>query len=212
MDLHPIVTTFIQLASSVRHHGQMMNERYFHHLFSSNLRAQGIPVDITGETALLQLHPEWPTCKESTGLDYGRYRNINDKYYPVVDGGAGFLDFTVGNYLCPDIGIEFTAKHSWCGEEVVYDFIKLMDARNPFKVGLSYNAIMRRKEISKGADLKKLTDRIDQALASAHLRLGNCRSTERRLLFIISELGVSSSRHWYFDNNSSCFKLGLPVA
>ena len=98
-----------------------------------------------GQANDIRLHPEWPTYKESTGLFFGRYRRINRHYYPVDDGRkGGFLDFAVGEYRQPHIGIEFTLKPSWNNEETVYDFVKLLDGRNSsLKAVVSFDVILR---------------------------------------------------------------------
>jgi hypothetical protein len=47
---------------------------------------------------------------------------------PMTEGGnAGFIDFAIGDYSRPSIGVEFCLKTSWNLEEVVYDFLKLID-------------------------------------------------------------------------------------
>ena len=206
-----VIETFVQLITSVRHWGWMMNERYFHHLFSSRLQAQGISSDITNLNSLLQLHPEWPTCKKKTGLCYAWYRYNDGKYFckrDGSDGSAGFVDFAIGDYQKPEIGIEFCIKHSWHNEEVIYDFLKLMDARNPFSVGLSYTAIIREKNVSRGKDLSRLVVSMNKALTVARARLEerDYQISGRQLLFVISELGLDTIRYWYFDNSITSFK------
>lgn len=211
MDSSVVVSTLLRFSESVKHYGPMMNERYFHHLFSSQLQSQGFSLDITRRNMSLNLHPEWPTSKKSTALGFATYSKTNDKYYPSTSGGPGFIDFAIGNYNCPDVGIEFCVKHSWCAEEVIYDFVKLLDNRNPFKVGLSYTAVIRESEISTGGRLEAFTNAINQALLQAYGRLRSEYVSDRQILFIISELGTGSNRHWHFDKSSICFKLGLPA-
>lgn len=138
-----------RIAASARYHGLMLNERYLHHFFSHTFLGTGGMLDLCGETAAILLHPEWPTCKEATSVCYGRYRFTGVKYIPVDDGTAGFIDFAIGEYARPKIGIEFSLKAGWTAEEVAYDFVKLLDARNPFEAVISFNVILRPKGLSK---------------------------------------------------------------
>ena len=80
------------------------------------------------------MHPEWPTFKKGTGLKYSKYKKINGKYQPYEEGSAGFIDFAIGDYNEPEIGIEFSLKYGWSNEAIVYDFLKLLDKNNPFKL------------------------------------------------------------------------------
>lgn len=210
-----VIETFVRLITSVRHWGEfwgeMMNERYFHHLFSSWLYARGISSDFTTQNSLLQpFHPEWPTYKKSTGLCYAKYRRINKKKYlpfPCCSphGGPGFIDFAIGDYRKPEIGIEFCIKPS-CEEDVIYDFVKLMDARNPFNAGLSYTAIVRKENASRGTYPSSLVKKMNSALREARTRLGYYRTFGRQLLFVVSELGLDTVRYWYFDNSITSFE------
>lgn len=138
-----------QIASSARYHGLMLNERYLHHFFSHTFLGAGGMLDLCGETAAILLHPEWPTCKEATSVCYGRYRCTGGKFLPLEDGTAGFIDFAIGEYARPKIGIEFSLKAGWADEEVTYDFVKLLDARNSFEAVISFNVILRPKGLSK---------------------------------------------------------------
>ncbi len=188
-----------------------MNERYFHHLFSSRLQAQGISSDITVQNSLLQLHPEWPTCKKRTGLCYAWYRRTDRKYFPKRDGSegkAGFIDFAIGKYEEPTIGTEFCISDQWPKERVIFNFLKLMDDRNPFKVSLSYTTISRKKNVSRGNDHSELVREMNEALTEARTRLEGkgYQISGRQLLFVISELGLDKIRYWSFDNSITSFK------
>ena len=52
---------------------------------------------------------------------------MNGCYLPKdVDGddrGAGFIDFAIGPYAKPEIGVEVCLKYGWPDEDVVYDFL-----------------------------------------------------------------------------------------
>lgn len=65
---------------------------------------------ITVEPGALRLHPEWPTFKKKTGVPFAKYRKVAGKYMPLPSGGPGFVDFGVGAYSRPLIGVEFTLR------------------------------------------------------------------------------------------------------
>ncbi len=75
----------------------------------------------------------------------------NKVYLPNKNGGAGFIDFAIGDYNEPGIGIGFSLKYGWSHEEIVYDFLKLLDKKNPFKVSISFNIIFREKRLMSDA-------------------------------------------------------------
>src|SRR5262245_5108789 len=149
-----------------------LNERYVHHAFSHHLQTRFVCLDLGAPHHTNLLHPEWPTYKEATKIAYAKYRNTTfpdekKRYMPVrldVDGDAGFIDFAIGRYAAPAIGIEFSLKPSWAAEEVVYDIIKLVDCRNPFTVAFSHNIIIRPNNLATGARRARLEQRIGDAL------------------------------------------------
>ena len=67
--LHDIATTLVP--------DRGLNERYVHHAFSHRLQAQFSCLDLAAPHQTLLLHPEWPTCKKSTGVAYAKYRKTN---------------------------------------------------------------------------------------------------------------------------------------
>ena len=137
-----VLKVILGIAQSTRHGGLMFNERYLHHFFSHLLQQRHNLLNLTGDRTAIMIHPEWPTYKKQTGLAYGRYRRDNRKYKPNIEGTAGFIDFAIGDYNNPDIAIEFSLKYGWSHEEIVYDFLKLSDRKNPFKASISFNMIL----------------------------------------------------------------------
>ncbi|MCD6506565.1 hypothetical protein J7M22_08050, partial [Candidatus Poribacteria bacterium] len=123
-----VLKVILEIAQSIKYGGLMLNERYLHHFFSHILQKKYNMLNLSGDNGNITLHPEWPTYKEQTKLDYGRYKKVNGKYYPDKNGTAGFIDFAIGDYNKPDIGIEFSLKYGWSHEEIVYDFLKLLDS------------------------------------------------------------------------------------
>jgi hypothetical protein len=187
-----------QTAKSIRHKGLMLNERYLHHYFSHLLQQKWNMLNLTGDHPAILLHPEWPTYKKQTGLQFGQYSKMNGKYQPDLEGTAGFVDFAIGDYNKPEIGIEFSLKYGWSNEEMVYDFLKLLDGKNPFKMAISLNINFRRYSLVRGAGLTDLESHMNRALDEAVHRLKNgiCID-ERKLLFTITEIAKNNTRrHW----------------
>ena len=158
------------------------------------------------------IHPEWPTYKKQTGLAYGRYRRDNRKYRPSIEGTAGFIDFAIGDYNNPDIAIEFSLKYGWSHEEIVYDFLKLSDRKNPFKASISFNMILRQRRLVTGRHLRSLENHMNDAYEEAVERLNNDVCDSSRILhLIVSEIDKDNSRrHWYYDRTTGRFENGLP--
>jgi len=196
----------------------MLNEDYLRHYLSAILNWDFRLLNLTGAIQPVQLHPEWPTYKEQTHLDYGRYGQLTNgegetEYWPKEHGSAGFIDFTIGDYVSPEIGIELTMEYGWTHEEIVYDFIKLMDARNPFKVAISYNVLLRPAGfVDRVDEPQHLLDNMNRAIADASARLGDgiCDDS-RQLVFIFTETDEDARRrHWHYDQHLQTFVKGLP--
>ena len=208
-----VLKIILEIAQSIRYNGSMLNERYLHHYFSCLLQKEYNLLNLTGDNKAITLHPEWPTYKERTNLTFSRYRNVNGIYKPCKNGKAGFIDFAIGNYEKPEIGIEFSLKYGWSNEEIVYDFVKLLDKKNPFKVSISFNIIFRQRRLAKGEDLGNLENHMNDAFKEAVNRLKNevCDDS-REIYFIITEIDkCNNRRHWHYDTTSNRFKSGLPV-
>ena len=191
----------------------MLNERYLHHCFSHLLQEKYNLLNLTRDNAAIILHPEWPTYKKQIGLAYGRYRKKNGKYKPNADGTAGFIDFAIGDYNKPDIAIEFSLKYGWSNEEIVYDFLKLLDKKNPFNASISFNIILRQRRLVKGGYLRDLEKHMNNAYGEAVKRLNSdiCDNS-RELYLIVSEMDKDNNRrHWHYDRARDRFKDGLPV-
>jgi len=208
-----VLKIILDIAQSIGHSGLMLNERYLHHFFSHLLQDKHNLLNLTGEKRVITLHPEWPTYKKQTSLFYGRYKKENGKYKPNADGTAGFIDFAIGHYRKPDIGIEFSLKYGWSNEEIVYDFLKLLDKKNPFNASISFNVIFRKGRLVKGKSLRNLEKHMNDAFSEAVNRLNNELSdTSRELHLIVTEIDKDNNRRlWHYDRASSKFRKGLPV-
>lgn len=186
----------------------LFNERYVHHYFSHKWLSlyeheNNQEISLIKENENLIFHPEWPTYKKATGIDYGKYRKENKpgdsepgKYMPCAEGTAGFIDFAIGEYQAPKIGIEMTLKYGWSNEEVIYDFVKLLDKSNPFEVVYSLNVILRDKRLPEGGMMKDLESHIHSAYQEAIRRLGEQYAVERERHFIILEITTEGRRKW----------------
>ncbi len=102
-----VLKVILEIAQSIKYKGLMLNERYLHHFFSHLLQEKDKSLNLFGNKKEISLHPEWPTYKKQTKLTFGRYKNENGIYISDANGTAGFIDFAVGDYKKPDIGIEF---------------------------------------------------------------------------------------------------------
>ena len=203
----------LEIAQSTKYGGLMLNERYLHHFFSHLLQEKYNLLNLTRDNAAVVLHPEWPTYKKQTGLAYGQYRKEKGKYKPNANGRAGFIDFAIGDYNKPDVAIEFSLKYGWSNEEIVYDFLKLLDKKNPFSVSISFNIILRQRRLVKGGYLRDLEKHMNNAYREAVNRLNNdvCDNS-RELYLIVTEIDKRNNRrHWHYDRTKSEFKDGLPV-
>jgi len=208
-----VLKVILEVAQSIKYRGLMLNERYLHHFFSHLLQEKHSLLNLTGDNAPIMLHPEWPTYKKQTRLAYGQYRREDKKYQPNPNGTAGFIDFAIGDYRRPDIGIEFSLKYGWSNEEILYDFLKLLDKKNPFKTSISFNIILRQRRLVKGAYLRNLEEHMNNAYREAVTRLNKdvCDSS-RELYLIVTELDKNNNRrHWHYDGTVSRFEDGLPV-
>jgi len=186
----------------------LFNERYLHHYFSHKWlglyeHENKQEISLIKENENLIFHPEWPTYKKATGIDYGKYRKENKpgdsepgKYMPCAEGTAGFIDFAIGEYEAPKIGIEMTLKYGWSNEEVIYDFVKLLDKSNPFEVVYSLNVILRDKRMPEGGMMKDLESHIHSAYQEAIRRLGEQYAVERERHLIILEITTEGRRKW----------------
>ncbi|MGY4686386.1 hypothetical protein [Petrotoga sp. DB-2] len=128
---------------------------------------------------------------------------MNGIYQADENGKTGFIDFAIGNYNKHDIGIEFTLKYGWSNEEIIYDFLKLLDKKNPFKVSISFNVIFQKRKLAKGGHLRDLKNHTNAAYIEAINRLkydicdDSCDDS-REKYFIVTEIDKDNNRrHWY---------------
>jgi hypothetical protein len=203
-----ILAIFIGIAKSTQHNA-ILNERYVHHKFSHLLQERFPELNLSKEKKEILLHPEWPTSKKKTGLHFILYKNINGCFFPSSKGKPGFIDFTIGDYKLPAIGIEVTLKDTWSHEELVFDYLKLLDKRIPFKTVFSFNVIIRKQKLSKGKHLSNLEKRIQESYNEAIKRLqNNLCDKERTVHLMITEIGSDNKRrHWHYDKISGLFKI-----
>jgi len=59
-------------------------------------------------------------------------------YYPALNYGfAGYIDFAIGKSENPDYAIEFKMANKLDVEGLIFDYMKLMDQRNPINKSIS---------------------------------------------------------------------------
>jgi hypothetical protein len=213
MDSKEIVKIIKKITETIKHNNSMLNERYLHHMFTSLLQKKQDLLNLTSLTLEdTILHPEWPTNKKQSEINFGKYKKEYKKYIPHESGTAGFIDFALGNYNKPEIGIEFTLKYGWSKEEITYDFVKLLDKKNPFHTSISYNLIIRKKQLVKNKRLLNLEKAMNDAYLEAKKRLDkNICDDNRNIFFIISEIDKKNMRHhWHYSKKKRKFVDGLP--
>ena len=224
--MNDILTILKKTGSSPAHiqASSCKNERYLHHYFSHKLQTQKYSVMYNDESSRV-IHPEWPTRKkERNNGNGGTYKCAkNKKKYNVDENGhSGFIDFAIGDYDKPEIGIEFTVSTSWKKEEVIYDMMKLMDSRNPFQKVISYNIVFRKEKLPEEGttDFSDFKDAINDSLSVYQERLNDYKyyARKREYLFWVIEIGTNQTRSWYCGNFEGIettgpkeFKMGDPV-
>lgn len=147
----------------------------------------------------------WSVCiKKSVGIACSRYRcDSQGHYLSVDDGAAGFIDFALGRYARPTIGIELTLKLGWRHEEVVYDLLKLLDARNPFDFVVSLNLLLRPKGIAGDGDRDALHHRMVDAYRDTTSRLDyHLADSNRRRSLIVAEIAPDQRKYWHHDSTA----------
>lgn len=123
-----LINQLQQVSSSIH-----LNERYLHHLFSYQIQ-QEYPVSLDNDSLL---HPEWATYIKGERPG-GQYQKHGNRYLiSNSSGSSGFIDFAIGNAKEPDYAIEFKMSRSFNREGLIYDYMKLLDRRNPFHKALS---------------------------------------------------------------------------
>lgn len=208
--LNDVLTILGEIATSIQYNGFILNERYLHHYFSHQIQEKYSIMNLLEQKTILKLHPEWPTYKETTQISYGRYKKKEKCYQPDPNGTAGFIDFAIGDYNKPTIGIEFSLKYSWANEEIVYDFLKMLDSKNPFFASISWNIIFRKNGLARRGDLSNLETHMDDAYKEAIDRLGKnvCEFSTRKIYFMIIEIDQNNRRRcWAFDPTERRFKI-----
>jgi hypothetical protein len=211
MDAKEVLKIILDIANSIKY-SPTLNERYLHHYFSHIMQVKYRSLNLEGSMLDIHLHPEWPTFKKTAVISYGRYKNKEGQYRLDDEGTAGFIDFAIGEYSTPEIGIEFSLKYGWSNEEIVYDFVKLLDKKNPFKTVISFNIIFRKNGLVRGGYLKDLEGHMNKAFKEARDRLDERFDASRETYLIIVEIDNNNHRQfWSYDKESGEFKKGMPI-
>lgn len=203
MNSQKILSVFEDFISNLSYQTYFINERYIHHSLSSQLQRELGGIDLGGTRELILLHPEWPTYKKVPDkCNYAKYsRNDSTKKYQKNNsGGSGFIDFALGAYLRPQIGVEITAKRGWNGEEIIFDLIKLLDSASPFETIFSINIIYRDNRLPPGGHEVRLKNKIDQLLPHTRERIGSLKDINKHVEIIeISQ--INGIRRWSLKDN-----------
>ena len=218
----------INMAKNIDTKGRlpMFNERYLHHYFSMQVQNNNILLDICDKN--IMLFPEWPTYKRSEEKEnkhsFAKYKMEKNKedtkkpsrYEPKgingikkEKGSAGFIDFAIGNcnYDSPEVGIEFKYLPGWDREAVTFDFLKLMDKRNPFKMAFWFGLILRKGGFSNKLKEKNFEEAFSDAitrLKSAKERLEGDweeRVSERTMFILAAEVNNDNNKRYFLCGN-----------
>ncbi len=205
-----IIEVLNTLLVKMPYHGLLVNERYLHHFFSHRVQiAHPKLMDLLDPTTPMRLHPEWPTYKEATGLDFGKYKEINKTYFAVDSGKkGGFIDFALGPYISPEIAVEFKLVYGWQGESIVFDYMKLLDGRNPFRSVVQLTVLLRPNGLAMAGKKDAVHQAMNTAYREAILRLGTGfakPAIDREHRFIVTELGPNERRHWFHGSSGGNF-------
>ncbi|MCC9607338.1 hypothetical protein LOC68_13285 [Blastopirellula sp. JC732] len=193
-----VIAIIDEMLSNLPRQTTHLNERHLHHYFSHAMQSERL---ILAPTMDATFHPEWPTYKESAGIRYGKYIKVKEHYMPTTNGKqGGFLDFAIGGYEAPEIAIEFKLLASWKGEPVAFDFLKLLDRRNPFKRVVQQTVVLRPKGVSQAGSKASFKRAIEATYEKASERLADDFDNARQRHFVITELG-NDVRHWRLVND-----------
>lgn len=181
------------------------NERYLHHYFTEKMQKY-FPIYLEDITKS-KLHPEWATANQIR-INGGKYKKIGNRYEIDNDGTSGFIDFVLGDYNNPEIGIEFKSNSSWKFESIVFDYMKLMDINNPLQTAISFSIIYREN----GPSNKLKLDIINKTIEEFKNRLNERLDKSRPFLFWIVEIAHKRDKinSWYCKNLEQEFKIGIP--
>ncbi|MEW5821684.1 MAG: hypothetical protein AB1782_15935 [Cyanobacteriota bacterium] len=201
-----VFENIINIASTINN-SSILNEKYIHHYFTRLMQESFSKIDLV-KINTNKLFPEWPTYNKFVGNEYARYHYDQKKknFFKQHKGYSGYIDFAIGSYNSPDIGVEFTLEEGWYNEAVIFDFLKLLDYDNPFKTVFSLNIIMRKKDLTKGKALINFEEKINQTLLEVRNRLNDNIDNNKEYHFIISEISnniksdYNERRHWYHSN------------
>ncbi len=120
-----------------------------------------------------EFHPEWATAKKGTRRN-AKYRKF---YRDDENGYSGFIDFIIGPKETPKVAIEFKCSKSFNKEGVIYDYMKLLDARNKFDKAVSIC-------IYYGGKTEIKAERLNENISEAIKRLGEQYAHNRDRYFL----------------------------
>lgn len=170
--------------------GLHFNERYLHHYFSREIQKK-IPIHFSEDN---YFHPEWSTTKNNPD-NPAKYKRdgVTWDYHIDENGSSGFIDFAIGPLSNPTIAIEFKMSNSFDTKGVAYDYLKLLDSRNPFEIAVSLVIVYGLSPKSTITPEKKL----DKAYEKAKTELSkhpNRFASDRRFHFIV--VAIDTNGHF----------------
>jgi len=159
------------------------------------------------------LHPNWPTCSPRRRQDYGRYCEIRTNRWeaphhrPLESGTAGVISLAVGPHSEPKIAICLAVSHGTrVAEDRTFDFIKLLDRRNPFGYAFLLDIEVLPSVSMRSGAIACQAARLNRAYQDALGRLGNDLCDGKRACYVVaSEIDGdkdSPRRHWWLDTSN----------
>jgi hypothetical protein len=196
--IFPKVVEILNEIQSLNFEEPCPNERYLHHYFTGKIQAEYPDLIIYTNKSRSKLHPEWATKGK-----YKKNKESGNKYEICNNGSPGFVDFTLGEYENPELGIEFKVSKGWQFQSLVFDYMKLMDNQNLFNKVISFAIIYRDKGLSNQLTL----DKIKETIVELSARLGSKLDENRPFLFKIIEVANDNNKRcWICDNIAANFR------
>lgn len=207
-----ILAIIYELAHTIKYL-QYINESYLHHSFSHLLQNKFDLMNLSKDRESVKLHPEWSTYRDDSNMvfKYRRYSWNNGCLIPDHNGSEGHIDFTIGNYEEPYLGIEFKWAYGWDKKRFASDFLKCLDRKLPFGCTISYNVILRDHGLLKGGYFTRFFNSMNEAYHEAIESLGKdvCDDTREVYIFVTEIGNDNQKRHWHIDRIRGLFKEGL---
>lgn len=181
-------------------HGPYLTSHYLHHFFSCRVH-QSLPelTNLLDSAAPIYFHPDWPLQKKVSPAECGTCSN-SDAHAGVEAGLYGeAVGFAFGAYAAPEIAVEIKLIARPQLGDLVSDYVKLLDGRNPFKLVVQAAIMMRPDGLPDAEEKDRVALGINLANDMARQSLDHelMRPKASRVhYFVLTELAPAARRHW----------------